>query len=66
MIFKIFIVVLVFKVIEENKLSLNEIIDSFFLEIRNVNKIMIEYLLYYRSGVYSFIDDMKKYLSYYI
>ncbi len=61
---KTFTAVLVFKAIEENKLSLNETIDSFFPEIRNANKITIEYLLHHRSGVHSFTDDMKKYLSY--
>ncbi len=61
---KTFTAVLVFKAIEENKLSLKETIDPFFPEIKNANTITIEYLLQHRSGIHSFTDDQKKYLSY--
>jgi len=61
---KTFTAVLVFKAIEENKLSLTETIDSFFPEIKNATKITIADLLQHRSGIHSFTDDMDKYLSY--
>lgn len=61
---KTFTAVLIFKAIEENKLSLTETIDSFFPEIRNANKITIKYLLQHRSGIHSFTDEREKYLSY--
>ncbi len=48
---KTFTTVLIFKAIEENKLSLNQTIDKFFPEIGNAGKITIEHLLYHRSGI---------------
>lgn len=62
---KTFTAVLIFKAIEEHKLSLTESIDSFFPTIENADKITIAHLLQHRSGVHSFTDDKKTYLSYY-
>ena len=59
---KTFTTVLIFKAIEENKLTLNQTINKFFPKIENVNKITITHLLYHRSGIRSFTDD-KSYLS---
>jgi len=59
---KTFTTVLVFKAIEENKLSLNQTIEIFFPAIDNASKISIEHLLYHRSGIGSFTDDVS-YLS---
>lgn len=61
---KTFTAVLVFKAIEENKLSLTETLDVFFPEIKNADKITIAHLLQHRSGIHSFTDDKKAYLSY--
>lgn len=61
---KTFTAVLVFKAIEDNKLALTETIDNFFPAIKNAHKITIEHLLHHRSGIHSFTDDKKKYLSY--
>ena len=59
---KTFTTVLIFKVIEENKLTLNQTIDIFFPSIGNAGKITIEHLLYHRSGIRNFTDDTS-YLS---
>lgn len=59
---KTFTTVLVFKAIEEKKLSLDQTIDHFFPSIPNGAKITIRHLLNHRSGIHSFTDD-KEYLS---
>ena len=54
---KTFTAVLVFKAIEENKLTLNQAIDVFVPAIDNANKITIMHLLYHRSGIHNFTSD---------
>jgi len=60
---KTFTAVLVLKAVEENKLSLNETIDSYFPGIKNSDKITIKQLLNHRSGIHNFTDD-EAYLTY--
>lgn len=60
---KTFTSVLVFKSIEQNKLSLSQTIDKFFPEIKNAKQITVSHLLHHRSGIHSFTDDAN-YLSY--
>ncbi|PZD79635.1 serine hydrolase [Mesonia sp. K7] len=54
---KTFTAVLVLKAIEENKIQLNQTIESFFPTITNANKITIEHLLRHRSGIHNFTSD---------
>lgn len=61
---KTFTAVLAFKAIEQNKLSLSETIDSYFPTIKNADKITIANLLNHRSGIHSYTDEKKEYLSY--
>jgi len=55
---KTFTAVLVLKAIEENKLSLNQTIKTFFPAIENAGEITIAHLLWHRSGIHSFTDDI--------
>ncbi len=54
---KMFTATLVFKAIEENKLSINQTIENYFPAIENANKITIGNLLNHRSGIPSFTKD---------
>jgi D-alanyl-D-alanine carboxypeptidase len=54
---KTYTAVLIFKAIEENKLSLDQTIESYFPEIENANKITIAQLLQHRSGIHNFTND---------
>lgn len=54
---KTFTAVLVFKAVEEEKLSLNQTIDKWFPSITNADKITVQHLLAHRSGIYSFTND---------
>ncbi len=60
---KMFTASLVFKAIEENKISLTTTIESYFSLLVNANKITIANLLNHRSGIHNFTND-KKYLTY--
>ncbi|WP_035663568.1 serine hydrolase domain-containing protein [Flavobacterium sp. ACAM 123] len=60
---KMFTSVLVFKAIEEKKLSLNQTIESYFPTIENASKITISNLLNHRSGIYNF-TSADEYASY--
>lgn len=60
---KMFTSCLVFKAIEENKLSLNQTINKFFPTIKHAEKITIENLLNHRSGIHNFTND-SDYLQY--
>ncbi|MEZ7505013.1 serine hydrolase domain-containing protein [Flavobacterium sp. Arc2] len=51
---KMFTSVLVFKAIEEKKLSLTQTIESYFPSVENASKITISNLLNHRSGIYNF------------
>jgi len=59
---KTFTAVLVFQAIEENKLSLEQTIDSFFPELENGEKITVNELLNHRSGIFS-LTSRPDYLS---
>lgn len=54
---KMFTSVLVFKAVEENKLSLESTLDKFFPQIDNAAKITISDMLYHRSGIYSLTNS---------
>lgn len=54
---KMFTAVLVFQLIEENKLSLNDTLSMFFPQLPNAGRITIGNLLYHRSGLPNFTND---------
>jgi len=54
---KTFTTVLIFKAIEENKLSLYQTIETFFPSIENAGEITIAHLLGHRSGIHNFTND---------
>lgn len=60
---KMFTSALIFKTIEENKLSLNQTIESFFPMIENAKTITIGNLLNHKSGIHNFTSD-EEYLKY--
>lgn len=60
---KTFTSVLIFKTIEQNKLSLNQTIDKFFPDVKNAKQITVSHLLHHRSGIHNFTND-QNYLSY--
>ena len=60
---KTFTAVLVFKCIEEGKLSLSQSINDYFPDIENAKKITIGNLLNHRSGIHNFTND-NEYLRY--
>lgn len=60
---KTFTATMVFKAIEENKLSLTQTLDKFYPEIENAGKITIGNLLNHRSGIHNFTND-EAYLTY--
>lgn len=59
---KTFTSVLIFKAIEENKLTLETKLSSFYSNIKNAEKITIGNLLNHRSGIHNFTND-ENYLS---
>ncbi|WP_179472246.1 serine hydrolase domain-containing protein [Chryseobacterium sp. H1D6B] len=61
---KTFTAVLVMKAAEDKKLALNTSLSKFFPQIKNADKIKIEYLLNHRSGIHNFTDD-ELYQTYY-
>lgn len=54
---KTFTAVLVFKAVEEEKLSLDQTIDKWFPSLANAGKITVQHLLNHHSGIYSFTND---------
>lgn len=54
---KMFTSVLIFKAIEEEKIQLDQKIDSFFPELENSEMISISQLMNHRSGIHSFTSD---------
>ncbi len=60
---KMFTATLVLKAIEENKITLEQTIETYFPNIENANKITIENLLNHRSGIFNFTND-KAFISY--
>lgn len=61
---KAFTSVLTLKAAELKKLKLEDKISIYFPNLKNADKITISDLLYHRSGIHSFTDEME-YLSYY-
>lgn len=61
---KMFTGVIIFQLIDENKLSLDATIDNYFPALPNADKITVANLLNHRSGLHSFTDD-SLYYSYY-
>ncbi len=60
---KVFTAVMVFQLVEENKLSLDQTLDKFFPTIPNAEKITIAHLLNHHSGIHNFTSDAL-YMSY--
>lgn len=60
---KTFTAALIFKAIDEKKISLDQTIQKFFPDIKNAGKITIAHLLYHRSGIHDFTDDQEEYLK---
>lgn len=54
---KTFTATLIFKAIEEKKLTLNQSINSYFPNVKNANKITIGNLLNHRSGIFNLTND---------
>lgn len=61
---KTFTSVLVFKAVEEKKLTLAQTINKYYPTIKNADKITIAHLLNHRSGIHSFTND-SAYWQYY-
>lgn len=55
---KTFTAVLILKAVDDQKLSMNQTIDKFFPTIINADKITITHLLYHRSGIHNFPNDI--------
>lgn len=54
---KMFTAVMIFQLIEENKISLSTPLNSWFPQLPNANKITIGNLLNHHSGIHNFTDD---------
>jgi D-alanyl-D-alanine carboxypeptidase len=54
---KTFTASLIFKAVEENKINLNQTIDTYFPNIKNAKTITISNLLNHRSGIHDFTND---------
>jgi len=61
---KMFTAVIIFQLIEENKLQLSDKLDKYFPAIPNASRISIAELLNHHSGLHNFTDD-SVYLTYY-
>lgn len=61
---KMFTAAMIFKAVEEKKLSLEQTIDSYFPSVPNANKITVSNLLNHRSGIYN-ITNSGDYWTYY-
>ncbi|PKA97671.1 CubicO group peptidase (beta-lactamase class C family) [Flavobacteriaceae bacterium MAR_2009_75] len=59
---KMFTSALIFMAVEENKLKLDQTLDTYFLKIKNAEKITVSHLLNHRSGILNFtsVDDYLK------
>jgi len=60
---KMFTAALVLKAIEDNKITLEQTIETYFPKVENANKITIENLLNHRSGIHNFTND-KAFITY--
>lgn len=54
---KMFTAVMIFQLIEDGKLSLNQNLATFFPQLPNADKITIEDMLYHRSGLHNYTVD---------
>jgi D-alanyl-D-alanine carboxypeptidase len=54
---KMFTAVIIFQLIDENKLSLDTKLAAYFPQLPNANKITIEEMLYHRSGLHDYTHD---------
>ncbi|OUS01108.1 hypothetical protein A9Q86_09775 [Flavobacteriales bacterium 33_180_T64] len=54
---KMFTATLVLKAVEEDKIKLEQTIETYFPKVKNANKITIENLLNHRSGIFNFTND---------
>lgn len=54
---KTFTATLIFKAIEEKKLSLDQSINKYFPNVKNANKITVGNLLNHRSGIFNLTND---------
>lgn len=54
---KMFTSVMIFQLIEEKKLSLDQKLNQYFPELPNADKITISHLLYHRSGLHNYTED---------
>lgn len=54
---KIFTASLIFKAVDEKKISLSQTLDQYFPQIENAKLITIGNLLNHRSGIHNFTDD---------
>lgn len=61
---KTFTATLVFQLVEEGKLKLEDTLDKFYPEIPNAKKITIAQMLNHHSGIHNFTSDAQYYLSY--
>jgi CubicO group peptidase (beta-lactamase class C family) len=61
---KMFTAVMIFQLIEENKLQLNTKLSAFFPKLPDASKITISMMLGHRSGLHNFTND-SAYLTYY-
>ncbi len=61
---KMFTATMVFQLVEEGKLKLEDTLDKFFPEIPNAKKITVAQMLDHHSGIHNFTDDAQNYFSY--
>lgn len=54
---KMFTATLIFQLIDEKKLTLNDKLDKYFPQLPNASKITVEQLLGHRSGIHNFTND---------
>lgn len=54
---KMFTAAMVFQLVDEGKLKLNDTLDKFFPQVPNAGKITIEHILAHRSGIHDFIKE---------
>ncbi len=62
---KMFTATLIFQLVEEGKLKLDDTLDKFFPEIPNAKKITVAQMLNHHSGIHNITDDAANYFSYY-
>lgn len=61
---KMFTATLVFQLVDEGKLKLEDTLDKFYPEIPNAKKITLAQMLNHHSGIHNLTDDRQYFLSY--